>query len=101
LGNAALRHGDYRRIVTGDQQVYAFVRSTPEQKVLCLFNLNTQATKQLALNLAPEFSSAAYPIVGRKGEGPPSAYKISMKPGEVTVLSLDVEAKKVCDSPEM
>ena len=101
LGNAALRHGDYRRIAAGDPQVYAFVRSVPEQKVLCLFNLNTQEFKQLTLNLANEFSRAAYPIVGRTGEGPASAYQISLKPGEVTVLSLDVEAKKVGESPEM
>ena len=101
LGNTALRHGDYRRIATGDPQVYAFVRSIPEQKVICLFNLNTQEIKQLTLNLAHEFSRAAYPMVGRTGEGPPSAYKISLKPGEVTVLSLDVEAQKVCDCPEL
>jgi glycosidase len=100
LGNEALRHGGYRRIATSDQQVYAFVRSTPEQKVLCLFNLNTQVTKQLTLNLASEFSRSAYPIVGSKGKGPPSAYRISMKPGEVNVLSLDVKAKKVCDTPD-
>jgi alpha-glucosidase len=101
LGNVALRHGDYRRIATSDQQVYAFVRSTPEQKVLCLFNLNTLETKQLTLNLALEFSRSAYPVVGRKGKGPPSAYRISLKPGEVTVLSLDVKAQKVCDTPEI
>jgi alpha-amylase len=101
LGNVALRHGDYRRIATGDQQVYAFVRSTPEQKVLCLFNLNTKEAKQLILNLAPEFSRFAYPIVGRNGKGPTSAYKLTMQPGEVTVLSLDVKAKKVCDIPEL
>ena len=101
LGNVALRHGDYRRIATSDQQVYAFLRSAAEQKVLCLFNLNTKEAKQLTLNLAPEFSRAAYPIVGRKGKGAPSAYKLSLRPGEVTVLSLDVKAKRICDTPEI
>jgi alpha-glucosidase len=100
LGNAALRHGDYQRIATGDKQIYAFVRSTQEQKVLCLFNLNTQEAKQLTLNLASVLIQSAFPIVGVNGDGPPSAYRISMRPGEITVLSLDVEAKKVCDSPE-
>jgi glycosidase len=101
LGNPALRHGDYRRIDTGDAQVYAFVRSSAEQKVLCLFNLNTTETKQLMLNLKDELVREAYPIVGSKGaggEGSASAYQIILKPGGIAVLSLDREAKKVCDS---
>jgi len=100
LGSAALRHGEYRRLEVGDHQVYAFLRTTPEQKVLCLFNLNTTDAKALRLNLAAEFSREVYPIVGKKGEGMPAAYQLSMVPGEVRVLSLDVEAKKVCDTPE-
>jgi alpha-amylase len=100
LGSAALRHGDYRHIDTGDKQVYAFLRTTSEQKVLCLFNLNTTDPKQLTLNLAPEFSRDVYPIVGKKGKGTSAAYQLSLIPGEVTVLSLDVEAENVCNTPE-
>jgi alpha-amylase len=100
LENVALRHGGYRRIATGDPQVYAFVRDTPQQKVLCVFNLNTKAGKPITLNLERDLVSTAYPIVGTKGDGTPAAYKIALKPGEVAVLSLDVEAKKVCETPE-
>jgi len=61
--------------------------------------LNTKESKQITLNLAGEFSRATSPIVGGKGVGPPSAYAISLNPGEVTVLSLDAEATKVCETP--
>ena len=100
LGNAALRHGDYRRVDTGDKQVYAFLRSASGQKALCLFNLNTTAAKELTLNLAGELTRNAYAIIGHNGEGPPAAYRISLKPGEVMVLSLDLPAEPICETPQ-
>ena len=81
----ALVIGDYQAIHETDQEVLAFLRSTPEQKVLVLLNFSE---KQLSLDFSDLGIKSAHVIYSSAGQATSGLSQIMLNPFEIWIADL-------------
>jgi alpha-amylase len=68
LAHSALRTGEYLSIETGNNRVYAALRTNAEESILILINLGNEAITDLALSLSEGPFQGSYALISLFGD---------------------------------